>query len=509
MRLRGVARRRSSGPRWAWWLVGAAFVACVAVLVVVAFPGLRLHPITPDRPSTAPSGPTTPLPQGLGTYASAVTRPDGSMDVERTVEALQAVGADHYYYLIWDRVHPGEGSRANVSSQEWAQLPDFASRAAKANISVTVYLVPPSESNAATYLPYGWDYPAWFRAVGQVAKEHPNIRGIALDDFAANTPGRSHAANHQPFTAGDVRSMVGEARKGAPWLRFYAVVYSQDVVSPTGMLPAYRDVVDGVIFAFAGPRQYLHAPQNTTDPAGAFAEAQRVRRLTECRSSTECLQLTFPPPRLRAAIPQRIQLERIVDVGSGPSRTLKLAVLDDRSTQAVGGYAISVSIDGHSTALSRASSAGWTSYTAAVPTSVRGTVALRVTVDARLGSKGFATFLDDAAVSGPDIATQLPARGWQVSGSSGTGSQVVRRLDLVFLVYCAPFGRESGLPGAADARYVSRVLSEIAPLVREGALDGVVAYRLNLERVRSKYSVGDPAAFEVVREAYGRYRRDR
>ena len=130
-------------------------------------------------------------------------------------------------------------------------------------------------------------------------------------------------------------------------------------------------------------------------------------------------------------------------------------------------------------------------------------------MDARLGSKGFATFLDDAAVSGPDIATQLPARGWQVSGSSGTGSQVVRRLDLVFLVYCAPFGRESGLPGAADARYVSRVLSEIAPLVREGALDGVVAYRLNLERVRSKYSVGDPAAFEVVREAYGRYRRDR
>jgi hypothetical protein len=73
-------------------------------------------------------------------------------------------------------------------------------------------------------------------------------------------------------------------------------------------------------------------------------------------------------------------------------------------------------------------------------------------------------------------------------------------------VYCARLGIEAGIARAASASYVEAVTRQIEPLVRKGAIDGVVAYRLNLTGGRNQELLGDPASFEVVRQAYGRYR---
>ncbi|MDR6864139.1 hypothetical protein [Phycicoccus sp. 3266] len=479
-------------------------VAAGGALVLLS-PTLRSHGVPFSTPSDAPPRAAGALSQGFGSYAAAIHAPDGTIDVEQTVRRLSAVGANHYYYLIWDRRHPGESQPSkDISSTEWTQLPAFAERAAKAGISITVYLVPPSESSSTTYRPFGWDYQKWFSAVGQVAQAHPNIKAIALDDFASNTVLRIHDANHQPFRPDDVTGMVRAARSHAPWLRFYAVMYSQDLVSPTAVLPAYRNVIDGVILAFAGPKQYLHAVQNTTDSSGALREARRARQLTQCQSSAECLQVAFPDARFRMRLPQAVSLERSVRIERGTTSVLRFSALDDRSSPSVASYSLSVTIDGHQAPVQRTQGAdGWTNYTAQVVAQSSGSAKLRLTVDARVGSRGFGLSLDDVEFRAGSTSATLQPNGWDVSASGGGRASLVRKLDLVFLVYCAPFGREAGIAGAADSQYVASVLDQVRPLIDEGAIDGVVAYRLNLlGKSVNGYGGGDPASFAVVQRYF-------
>lgn len=496
-----------------WWVAGVAALCVLATVWVATHPELRQRHLQMSSPSPAPTssppgtGVTGRLSQGLGAYAAAIRTESGEIDIESTVQRLKAVGADHYYYLIWDRVHPGEPpAGSEVSVTEWRQLPAFASRAEQAGIEVTVYLVPPSESSAAGYRPFGWDYVAWFKAIGEVAAQHRNIRNIAIDDFAANTVGRVHDANHQPFEPEGVRQMVAAARAAAPWIRFYAVMYSQDLVSPTGVLPQYRNSIDGIIFAFAGPQQFLHAPQNTTDARGAATEGRRAHLLTSCHDSQECLQLTLPKPKVRVALPQSVVMQRFVELPAGVSRLLSLSVLDDRSRGAVGGYSLTATIEGRAVPLKRTQGGDWSQYRGTVPDGVTGRVELKVVMQARYGSRGFSAFVDDVVVSGTGPRSQVPATGWTVTGSGGASAEVVREIDLVYLVYCARLGIESGIDGAASASYVEAVTRQIEPLVRSGDIDGVVAYRLNLSGARTQDLLGAPASFEVVRQAYARYR---
>jgi hypothetical protein len=163
-----------------------------------------------------------------------------------------------------------------------------------------------------------------------------------------------------------------------------------------------------------------------------------------------------------------------------------------------------VTIDGHQVPVQRTQGAdGWTNYTAQVAARSTGSAKLRMTVDAKVGSRGFGLFLDNVEFRGGATSTSLQPNGWDVSASGGGRASLVRRLDLVFLVYCAPFGREAGNAGAADSSYVSNVLDQVRPLVADGAIDGIVAYRLNLlGKAVNGYGGGDPASFAVVQRYF-------
>jgi hypothetical protein len=492
------------------WLAILAAVVVIGVVVTWALTSsLRVAPLAGGQPTTAPSPKgRTRLAEGVGTYAAPIRTGDGHIDIARTVSRLKAVGATRYYYLIWDHFHPGElrpGQPSIAPSPaEWEQLPEFAAAAQRVGIDVIVYLVPPTETSAATYAPFGWDYDKWFAAVGRVAKQHPNIRGIAMDDFAANTMLRANPTGRVQFTPSSVRTMVAEARAGAPWLRFYAVLYAQDVVSPTGVLPEFRNVVDAVIYAYAGPRQQFHVPQNSYDPAGALATGELVRRLTRCDNSPSCIQVALRPPVLaHVALPQSVTLGKKLDLDR-PAQSVSFEVLDDRSKASVGAYLLSLEVQGTQVPLVRTTSGPWSRYEAHLREPVSGSVDLRLAVSSALGSQSLALTIDRVTIGSGAQAKQLGAEGWSLAGTSGASVDVVKPLELVYLVYCAPLGIDAKVPGAAGATYVESVMAQVSELAQRQEIDGVVAYRVNLDGTRPDPRIGDPAAFDVVRRAYGR-----
>src|SRR5437016_72984 len=103
----------------------AALIGAIVVWAVIA--GLSTEPIHPGRPTETPPAAGPPrLQDGLGSYAAAVYTADGRIDIGRTVARLKEVGANRYYYLIWDRRHPGEPTDHRpgrvLSQSEWDQL---------------------------------------------------------------------------------------------------------------------------------------------------------------------------------------------------------------------------------------------------------------------------------------------------------------------------------------------------------------------------------------------------
>src|SRR3954470_23136366 len=66
----------------------------------------------------------------LGDFAAEIRRPDGHIDTPAMIEALKAMSANTYFYLIWH------------APTDWDDLPEFAAAAEKAEIDVWVYLIP-------------------------------------------------------------------------------------------------------------------------------------------------------------------------------------------------------------------------------------------------------------------------------------------------------------------------------------------------------------------------------
>src|SRR5690349_7242607 len=70
----------------------------------------------------------------IGDFAAEIRRADGHIDTPAMIDALKAMGANTYFYLIWH------------SKTDWADLPEFAAAAEREGIDVWVYLIPWSET---------------------------------------------------------------------------------------------------------------------------------------------------------------------------------------------------------------------------------------------------------------------------------------------------------------------------------------------------------------------------
>lgn len=173
-------------------------------------------------------------PPMYGDYAGEIRekqpRSDGirHVDTPRLIQKLKELKVNTYFYLIWHE------------QSDWDDLrKEFLPAAKQANIDIWVYLVPPSESQNKRSEPYGTDYPAWFRAVGRLSREHANLKGIVMDDFNDNV---------QFFTPQYLKKMREAGAKENAKLKFYPQIYYPAVSH--AFIEKIRPHVDGIVMTF-------------------------------------------------------------------------------------------------------------------------------------------------------------------------------------------------------------------------------------------------------------------
>lgn len=486
---------RSRHSRRPLWLGGAALIAAVAIVLGIAQPWRSGAP--PSHPSTAEGVHATGFQRAL--YSGAILDSSGHLDVDATLNRVVQAHANTYYYLIWDRL-PRESSTtpqpsATLSADLWRKLPIFAAAAARRGINIVVYLVPPTESQPATYRPYGWDYAAWFAAIGRVAAKNRNIVGIAMDDLAANF---SSVPEPKKITPEYLAQWRAAARQSAPWIKVYAVLYARDILGPGGIISAVRQAVDGLIYPFAGPNQVRGAARNTTDPNGLAQSVARVRGVTSCAGQKKCTE--FVLARVSGGASAAPVAGSSTIRTTADTRSVKIRFADDRVVPSQGAYSIQVLLDGHTLAAER-DSEGSTGHVAVykVPAHLQpGDHQIKVVVTRKSGTDRIVVVIQTITTSGGMATVAAPLR----VTSGANGNEVVSPLALEVMYYCARFTAEASRPGAADAAYVSRLVPQLQSITKAGLADGLVAYRLNLSPSRPSLYAGDIRDYGVVQRLY-------
>lgn len=217
--------------------------ACVLACLLVS---LSCHGEShPDQKEATPgaqgtpggfTGPEVPaLASMLGDYVNVGVRTtEGRTDIPRLLTALKEIGARDYMHLVYlEKNYPGA----------WQDFQLMAPEFQKAGIRLWLYLTPPSEGVPE---PYGDDYLRWAVECAGVAKQHPIVKGICIDDFNGNVG---------KFTPAYCKEMMLEAHKIAPQVSFLVVCYFgyQESIKPH----VTAGVIDGVIFPYFYPHKNL------------------------------------------------------------------------------------------------------------------------------------------------------------------------------------------------------------------------------------------------------------
>jgi hypothetical protein len=449
----------------------------------------------------------------LGDYATPLVGPADAagvkhIDTPATVARLQSAHVNTYAYLIYASPLYGNASGAKTTQAQWDDLPGFATAAALAGITVRVYLVPPSESTRTGYKPYGWDYQSWATAIARLALLHPNIKEMQMDDFGANT--NENASPYAfAFTPAYVESMMAAARGIAPWLEFRAVLYYSDFVGAQALLPAYREVLDGVIFPYR-----LRTPGggfNTTDASQATKYGLAVSGMTKCHSGTKCAHLGYPK-RTGSNAGAYGQFEQTVYETIGAPKTLKFWYNTDSDGRTRGVHYLEALIDGKPVWQSDVGAYAvntWRQGSIDVSKAMAGKSSARLTMRVR-NARGFndshmSAFIDDVEGSGflvPDGGFELgSSTPWKFSANypQFQGS-VVRSRSYDFMTYATKF---SGETNPTTPAYVASVLGQALKLMSAGFADGSLIYCLNLTGHNDGRS--EAGTYDAASAAYGSY----
>jgi hypothetical protein len=430
------------------------------------------------------------------------------IDTTATVSKLSAAHINTYAYLIYDSPLYGTGTAAQTTQAQWNDLPGFASAAATAGIDVLVYLVPPTESTQAGYLPYGWNYKSWADAIASLAVTHPNIREIVMDDFAANTVEGGSTLGFA-FTPAYVSQMMTSARATAPWLKFRVIMYYPSYVGTAAVMPAFRPVVDGVIFPYRATTP--GGGFNTTDSSLATSQGKVVGAMIKCHGGNHCAQIEYPKntPSTGGYLGS---LSQTITVTAGATKTLTFWQDDDYNSTTSGFHYLQALIDGSVVWQSdvAASSDGlWHQQTVDVTSALAGRTSATLTLrvwDAHGVSNFHVTgWFDDVAGSGFTVSDggfeNASFAPWTASTNTPMFTvALVPTLDYDYMTYASKFSSESAPTGTT---YVRSVLSQAIALIHAGVADGSIVYTLNLTGAADGRS--DPADYGVVQSLYGAF----
>jgi hypothetical protein len=422
---------------------------CVA-LIALTLPALAQPPDAPAPPPPAPL---------IGDFDAEIRLPNGHIDIDANIQALKAIHANTYFYLIWH------------SPSDWDDLPAFADAAAREGINVWVYLIPWSETPLIKKSwgfsePFRTDYVRWAEEIARVSLRHPNVVGYVIDDFYTNST--------QPdrFTTRYVRRMVDAGRAINPRLKFYPLLYFQQPWAD--FVQRFGDMVDGVVAAYPKSRVqvgnalcYLNG-----EPHGASAIVELPRS-----ASTRAGDRGAVAADLAVADPENATISFYWDA-------------TDASTNR-GYHEAYVRVDGRviweaDTAEGKDDRVIYLNLARFVGGRRSVRVELGVYEDRGVSKYPVTVRFDDIRVTGFDSPEMSPERLWARRSSSNFGVQILAaretptqvRLPMILMPAGEGDQFEKRYPEAGTPRNVAAKVAMCLGLLRDARVEGVVTYCL-------------------------------
>lgn len=225
----------------------------------------------------------------------AKPRSDGyrHIDTPALIDTLTRLGANTYFYGIWD------------SPTDWEDLrTEFAPAAQRAGIQIWPYIVPPSETSVdgRASRPFMTDYIAWAEAIANLSRQYDVLVAWAIDDFEFDV-------NSRLFTPTYMARIRAAQDAINPSLGFYTCAYFGEATNPA-FLDRHQPYIDGIVYPFLdGNRINTHV----SETAGADLDA--ILAETEKRG-LGLLQLVYAGRFLDAPLtPTEHYVDEAVSVG--------------------------------------------------------------------------------------------------------------------------------------------------------------------------------------------------
>ena len=425
------------------------------------------------------------------------------IDIPKTIARLKAMGVNEYMYLIYNwrpRYSVGTDERIR-SANRWETLPAFATAARAAGINVKVYLVPPTGTDQIPYLPFGHDYRRWMVEIAALAKKHPNIRGLAMDDMRdlhKVSPGQGAPAANPAR----LKAWMAEARRQAPWLTFQTVYYGYDILSGNkAAMPAWRDAIDGIIFPYRGSEDHRGLPPNTTNHDDTITTTDQASAAVNCpRTDLTCLQVDIP-----ASVPTSAGAWATADVKVGADRRVSVWASSAVPGAARPHGAIVRLRVGNIDLGTAALRDGRQRYEFYAPPQLAGKT-VRVTFEVRRLVKQRGTWMINVPTGSSGTAGGPYLHSGPLAGSAAV-SRPVKPISFVPMVYAMRLYAERDNPAAASPAYVDKVMTGFNFLRVRGLAAGAVGYCVNIAGINDgiRYG-GDPATYAVMAKHYAAWR---
>ncbi len=239
-------------------------------------------------------------------YAGVIRNAQGRIDVPTMIARLKTLHVTTYAFLVW-------GWRYQATpfyTTDFDDLSLFVPAAEAAGIETWAYLPSPREMDLFAPPPCRANYTCWGEKLGTLAKAHPKLTTIVVDDFFS----KPNAKDLGPEVAAAMRDA---ARANAPSMRFFPIAYFTNAMN--GLLGRdYASVLDGVVFVDLN---------RSIAASDAFFPDQLAQMNRVLRSPVETLSLHVPASA-DAQAGELASLSKTGRVVSGP-HTVTFGVGDD------------------------------------------------------------------------------------------------------------------------------------------------------------------------------------
>jgi len=449
-----------------------AVALCLGGVTVAA--AAKRPAVRPVAAAAAADGVRRPI---VGDFDAELRKPNGHVDVAANIDALKALHANTYFYLIWHK------------PTDWDDLPAFAEAARGEGIDVWVYIVPWSETPLAKKSwgysePFRTDYVRWAQEIAKLSVEHPNIVGYVIDDFYTNTT--------QPdrFTVAYVRQMVEAGRRINPRIKFYPLVYFGQPWAD--FTQRFGTIVDGVVAAYPKSRVQVGNARNYLNdrPHGATAIVDFPKGRSSNAGDKGAIWAD-----VRVTDPARAGVSFYWD--------------EDNMSNERGFHLAYVRLNGEIVwQVDTAGGEGDRIVDLDLSRDVRAGQMVRMEigiVEKRPVSRyPLSARFDDIRLTGFDVPEMASERIWSRKATGGftvdlaAASKAPQGFNLPIILMPAgdPEQHEKRYPEPGTARNVANKVKLCVDLLNDGKVEGVVTYCL-------PKTDGDPV-FEAVRQEYGR-----